>query len=128
MKIEYLLLPSSIANPSQITSNPTNYRIKQNKPNLTDIERESIYSLLNKYSFNGKLPRGILGEISSQFGVKPRTISRIWHQGQESIRKGFIRPNVCSKIKFNSGRKKSCTDVMKMYQRELGKLSNFSIN
>ncbi|KXN66647.1 hypothetical protein CONCODRAFT_11455, partial [Conidiobolus coronatus NRRL 28638] len=56
---------------------------KVQKPNLTNSERQKIYDLLNRSSFNGKLPRGILSEISLRFKVKPRTISRIWHQGQE---------------------------------------------
>jgi hypothetical protein len=119
MKLEYLLIPTD-ATPAYSMQIFKNYKIKQQKPNLTDRERESIYSQLSQYSVNGKLPRGLLGEISSQFGVKPRTISRIWHQGQESIRQGFKSANVCSRIKFNSGRKKSYTgSVIKLYQDNL---------
>jgi hypothetical protein len=76
------------------------------KPNLTNSERQKIYDLLNRSSFNGKLPRGILSEVSLRFKVKPRTISRIWHQGQESVASGK-EADVCSRIKLKSGRKKN---------------------
>ncbi|KXN66646.1 hypothetical protein CONCODRAFT_73542 [Conidiobolus coronatus NRRL 28638] len=78
MKLEYLLLPSTTTlDTSLINSSSKNLRIKQHKPNLTDSERESIYNLLNQYSVKGKLPRGLLGEISVRFGVKPRTDAKI---------------------------------------------------
>jgi hypothetical protein len=102
MKIEYLLIQSSVSN-----TIPDTRIIKQAKRNLSDYERESIYTILNQNSSHGKLPRGILSEISKRFGVKPRTISRIWYQGQESIKRGYRSPIVCSRIKFKSGRKKS---------------------
>jgi hypothetical protein len=115
MKIEFLLATNTSTTISSVLKK---YRKqKQNKPNLTDKERAIIYSLLKQSAFNGRLPRGVLGEISQRFGVKPRTVSRIWQQGEESIRRGFMYPNVRSKIKFNSGRKKNCKGL-KFYQKE----------
>jgi hypothetical protein len=90
----------------QAHSSGTKDENKVQKPNLTNSERQKIYDFLNRCSFNGKLPRGILSEVSLRFKVKPRTISRIWHQGQESIASGK-EANVSSRIKLKSGRKKN---------------------
>jgi hypothetical protein len=130
MKLEYLLLPSDTTfNTSIANSTSKNLRIKKHKPNLTDAERESIYNILSKYSVKGKLPRGLLREISIRFGVKPRTISRIWHQGQKSIKLGFKSADVCSRIKFNSGRKKSCIgSIERLYQNEFSLVKSNEYN
>jgi hypothetical protein len=82
---------------------------KNQKPNLTNLERKQIYYLLSERSYEGKLPKGIITHLSLQFNVNPRTISRIWKQGQRSISDGLQYPNVESRIKFKSGRKKKLT-------------------
>jgi hypothetical protein len=93
---------------------------KVQKPNLTNSQRQKIYDLLNRSSFNGKLPRGILSEVSLRFKVKPRTISRIWHQGQESVASGK-EANVSSRIKLKSGRKKNLVHQKLRSKRGFGK-------
>jgi hypothetical protein len=90
---------------------------KSQKPNLTDLERRQIYQILSGCSFNGKLPKGIVSHLGSEFNVTPRTISRIWKQGQISITSGLPYADVESKIKFKSGRKKFCSSLVLKSQR-----------
>jgi hypothetical protein len=85
---------------------------KCQKPNLTDLERRQIYQILSERSFNGKLPKGIISYLGSEFNVTPRTISRVWKQGQISIASGYPYANVESRIKLKSGRKKTCSSLV----------------
>jgi hypothetical protein len=96
----------NVYNDSTKAHNPNNKFKKIQKPNLTNSERQKIYDLLNQSSFNGKLPRGMLTEMSLRFKVRPRTISRIWIQGKKSVASGK-EVNVSSRIKLKSGRKKN---------------------
>jgi hypothetical protein len=123
MKIQNLLISKESPAQEEVAK-PR--KIKASKPNLTNQERLIIYELLKQNSFNGKLPRGILADISERFGVKPRTISRIWHQGQESLRSGLQYPNVCSRIKINSGRKKNSSKIMVIRDYNTLTMSNSS--
>jgi hypothetical protein len=88
------------------------------KPNLTDLERRFIYQFLSERSHEGKLPKGIAAHLSSKFSVTPRTISRIWQQGQRSISDGLPYANVESRIKFKSGRKKNLTFITLHSQKQ----------
>ncbi|ETV74117.1 hypothetical protein H257_11082 [Aphanomyces astaci] len=97
--------------PTASTANrPRNPRgPKGGKTHLDHDERRSIYESLLAVSSSGILPRGAIVKLARQHNCHPDTVKRVWAGGQSSIREGHISADVSSKIRGNSGRKKTRT-------------------
>ncbi len=50
---------------------------------------KQVYQALLARSTNGKLKKHDTTEVAAQFGVKLRTVQRIWHDGKESLAQGI---------------------------------------
>ncbi|KAL7152803.1 hypothetical protein ABFS83_04G123300 [Erythranthe nasuta] len=69
---------------------------------LSNGERQAIYNMLQKQSFNGKFKQGVTRMIASQFSVSMRTVQRIWKQSGY----GGTHANVSHRKTRNCGRKR----------------------
>ena len=58
--------------------------------NLTDKEHCSVYQAILMRSVDDVPQKGALGEVACLFGINLKTISQIWHQGQQSLAAGVL--------------------------------------
>ena len=67
-------------------------RVANNKPELTDEERERILQLLLQRFDNarGKLQQGAIGDTAISVKLSRRTVSRIWNRARETFAKDSI--------------------------------------
>ncbi|KAL7141990.1 hypothetical protein ABFS83_08G092000 [Erythranthe nasuta] len=71
------------------------------KKNLTNNERQAVYTMLQQKSNNGRLGKEVTRLVASQFSVSMRTIQRIWKQTDY----GRAHANVHHRKTKNCGRK-----------------------
>ncbi|KAL7152811.1 hypothetical protein ABFS83_04G124000 [Erythranthe nasuta] len=72
------------------------------KKNLTNNERQAVYTMLQQKSNNGRLGKEVTRLVASQFSVSMRTIQRIWKQTDY----GRAHANVHHRKTKNCGRKR----------------------
>ena len=82
----------------------------QNEGNLSNDERNAIFQKSLTFVKSGKLCKGALTEVSKQFNVCTKTVSRIWHRSQENLDDGKKSADVSSRIKLKSGGKRKHDD------------------
>lgn len=73
--------------------------------NLTDDQRRAVYEMVLTKLTNGRPVKGAFTEIGTSFNVHPKTVSRIWAAGQQSIANGNVCADVSSKLRGKRGRK-----------------------
>jgi hypothetical protein len=89
---------------SQVTQSPTR------KKNLCNADRMAIYNILLGKSVEGRLIRGAIDMVKSQFSVSRSTIQRIWKQGKNS----GVYVDVSHKRTKNAGRKRVQVDFNRL--------------
>ncbi|OMO51560.1 hypothetical protein COLO4_37623 [Corchorus olitorius] len=92
---------------------PSNHR--RNYKNLSNEKQKAIRDMLLVRSVNGKLPRGLVSIITTQFSVSRCTIFRIWKQY-----KSIINGDVSSR-KIYSGQKRIEIDMSELQKIPLRK-------
>ena len=60
-------------------------QVVQPKHNYSDHVRQQVYQALLMRSKNGKLGKNDTTIVGQQFGVKIRTVQRIWEQGKNQL-------------------------------------------
>ncbi|MFI5421695.1 MAG: hypothetical protein ACHQ1H_12070 [Nitrososphaerales archaeon] len=81
------------------------------KKNFTNEERRAIYEFLLSRGIDGKLKFGSLKEAAKHFQCSSRTVSRVWHRGQQSIVNRSLAADVSARIRGHSGRKQLQIDI-----------------
>ncbi|PNX75296.1 mariner transposase [Trifolium pratense] len=89
---------------SQVTQAPTR------KKSLCNEDRMAIYNTLLGKSVEGRLIRGAIDMVKSQFSVSRSTIQRIWKQGRNS----GVYVDVSHKLTKNVGRKRIQVDFNRL--------------
>jgi hypothetical protein len=88
-------------------------QVDQTKHNYSDRVRQQVYQTLLMRSKNGKLSKQDTTIVSNQFGVKIRTVQRIWKQGKNQLAQN-IPVVVHNRKKGRSGRKAIPIDLEKL--------------
>ena len=87
--------------------------LHQPKNDYSDRVRQQVYQALLMRSKNGKLGKHDTTIVSNQFGVKIRSVQRIWRQGKNQLSQNIpvVVPNL---KKGRSGRKAIPLDLEKL--------------
>lgn len=72
--------------------------------------RRLIYQALLARSTNGKLKRHVTREVAELFGVRLRTVQRLWQRGKSSLDQG-IPVDICNRKRGTAGRKQVPLDL-----------------
>lgn len=73
--------------------------------NVSDGKRRVIYDSLLEKSNDRKLPKGTITSVAYEHHVSNKTVSRIWHCGQKSLKDSAPAAKVSSQSKENCDRK-----------------------
>ncbi|XP_039789527.1 uncharacterized protein LOC120655657 [Panicum virgatum] len=88
-------------------------QVNQLKHDYSNHVRQQVYQALLMRSKNGKLGKNDTTIVGQQFGVKIRTVQRIWEQGKEQLAQN-IPVNVHNRKRGRSGRKAIPIDLEKL--------------
>ena len=94
--------------------------MNQPKHDYSNHVRQQVYQALLMRSKNGKLGKHGTTIVGDQFGVKIRTVQRIWQQGKEQLVQN-IPVNVPNRKRGRAGRKAIPLDLEKLREIPLKK-------
>ena len=95
-------------------------QVNQRKHDYSDHVRQQVYQALLMRSKNGKLGKHDTTIVGDQFGVKIRTVQRIWQQGKEQLVQN-IPVNVPNRKRGRAGHKAIPLDLEKLREIPLKK-------